>query len=222
MAARAVIAKKPKPAAKKLRAAQAPQASEPKIEWRYTGAPDPMAGTGATLIEQLVLWVVGLAGAALMIALAHGGWVTWSWWKTGLAAIIAFDLMGGAAAAALNSSKRFYFSPAKQNERGPLKLLKTGYYLPAISVHPILVYLVYRPQQAWIGLALYLIVGALAILVRKGPLYLARPIAVTSVIIAIVASFYFIDAPPGFEWMLPVLVLKLVLGHAVREEPYRP
>ena len=181
-----------------------------------------MAGTGATRIEQLTLWIVGLAGAALMFELARGGWVIWHWWETALAAIIAFDLMGGAAAAALNSSKRFYFSPAKPNEHGPLKLLKTGYYLPAISVHPILVYLVYRALDVWTGVALYLIVGAVAISVRKAPLYLARPLGVIAVIVAIIANLYFIDTPPGFEWMLPVLVLKLVLGHAVREEPYRP
>ena len=221
-AARAVIAKAPK-AIRKPKAAQTAEASEgPKIDWRYSGSPDPMTGTGAALSEQAIFWIVGLLGAALMIVLARGGWVLWNWWRTGLAAVIAFDLIGGAAAAALNSSKRFYFSPAKQNERGPLKLLKTGYYLPAISVHPILIYLIYRAQQAWVGFAIYLIVGAVAIGVRKAPLYLARPIAVTAVIAAIVASSYFIDVPPGFEWMLPVLVIKLVLGHAVREEPYRP
>ena len=181
-----------------------------------------MTGTGSVLSEQLVFWIAGLLGAALMIVLARGGWVLWNWWRTGLAAVIAFDLIGGAAAAALNSSKRFYFSAAKQNERGPLRLLKTGYYLPLISVHPILVYLIYRSPQAWMGFAIYLVVGAIAIGVRKAPLFLARPIAVTAVLTAIVTSFYFIDAPPGFEWMLPVLVIKLVLGHAVREEPYRP
>jgi hypothetical protein len=208
--------------AAEIRAESSAATRKPRIDWSYSGAPDPMAGTGATRIEQLVLWIVGLAGAALMFELSRGGWVTWNWWETTLAAIIAFDLMGGAAAAALNSSKRFYFSAVKRNERGPLKLLKTGYYLPAISVHPILVYLVYRQSEVWTGVAIYFIVGSIAILVRKAPLYLARPIAVTAVITAIAASFYFIDSPPGFEWMLPVLVIKLVLGHAVREEPYRP
>ncbi len=181
-----------------------------------------MAGTGATLIEHLVFWVVGLLGAALMVLLARGGWVAWTWWATGLAALIAFDLMGGAAAAALNSSKRFYFSPTKPDERGPIRYLKSGYYLPIISVHPMLVYLVYRSSEMWTGVAIYFIVGAVAILVRKAPLYLARTLAITAVIAAIVANIYFIPMPAGFEWMLPVLVLKLVLGHAVREEPYRP
>ena len=199
-----------------------PAPDTPKIEWRYSGVPNPMAGTGATVSEQLVFWASGFLGAALMVVLARGGWVLWNWWETGLAAVIAFDLIGGAAGAALNSSKRYYFSAPKPDERGPLRLLKTGYYLPAISVHPILVYLVYRASAVWTGVALYFVVGATAILVRWAPLYLARPLGVAAVIAALVANFYFVDAPPGFEWMLPVLVMKLVLGHAVREEPYRP
>jgi len=194
----------------------------PRIDWSYSGVPDPMAGTGATFIERLLFWIVGLIGAGLMILLAHGGWVAWSWWETALAALIAFDLIGGAAGAALNSSKRFYFSPVKPDEQGPLKYLKSGYYLPIISVHPILVYLVYRASSLWTGVAIYFAVGAIAILVRKAPLYLARPYGVIATVAAIIANIYFIPAPAGFEWMLPVLVLKLVLGHAVREEPYRP
>ena len=193
-----------------------------RIDWSYSGAPDPMAGTGATLSEQLVFWIVGIAGAGLMLIIGRGGWVLWNWWQTGLAALIAFDLIGGAAGAALNSSKRFYFSTVKPDERGPLKYLKSGYYLPIISVHPLLVYLIYSTPEMWTGVALYFIVGAVAILVRKAPLYLARPLAVTAVMTAIVVNTYFIPVPPGFEWMLPVLVLKMVLGHAVREEPYRP
>ena len=31
-----------------------------------------------------------------------------------------------------------------------------------------------------------------------------------------------VDAPDGLAWLGPVLVLKLVAAHAVREEPYRP
>jgi len=195
---------------------------EPLIDWNYSGTPDPMAGTGATAIEQLTLWIVGLAGAALTFTLYGAGYIGWSWWEAALAALVAFDLMGGAAAAALNSSKRFYFSPPKPGERGALRLLKTGYYLPAIHVHPMLVYLLYKPEEFWIGIAIYFVVGAAAILVRQAPLYLARPLAVVCVIAAIVANAYLIRPVTGFEWLLPVLVIKLVLGYAVREEPYRP
>jgi len=181
-----------------------------------------MAGTGANAIEQATFWVVGLAGAALMIALRLYGLIGWSWLEAGLAALVAFDLMGGAAGGALNSSKRFYFSPPKPDERGPVRLLKTSYYLPLISVHPMLVYLIYKPDEFMTGVAIYLAVGAVSILVHRAPLYLARPISVVCVMIAILINIYVIRPPAGFEWLLPVLTLKLVLGYACREEPYRP
>lgn len=31
-----------------------------------------------------------------------------------------------------------------------------------------------------------------------------------------------VAAPEGWAWFVPVFVAKLVVGHAVREEPYRP
>ena len=39
---------------------------------------------------------------------------------------------------------------------------------------------------------------------------------------AILANLYLIRPVPGFEWLIPALFLKIVYGHIVREEPYRP
>ena len=194
----------------------------PNIDWTYEGAPDPLTGTGATWLEQTIFWFAGLGGAALMLTFYFQGWIPWTWWQSIIAALIAFDLLGGAAAASLNSAKRWYFTPPKPNETGALRLLKSGYYLPAIQVHPMLVYLLFRNADFWTGIGIYFSVGTVAILVRAAPLYLARPLAVTSLIAAILANAYLLRAPAGFEWMLPVLVLKLVLRYGVREEPYRP
>ncbi len=51
----------------------------PNIDWDYEGAPDPIAGTGATISEQILMWVAGLSGAGFMIFLAHDGYVAWTW-----------------------------------------------------------------------------------------------------------------------------------------------
>jgi cell division protein FtsW (lipid II flippase) len=195
---------------------------QPNIDWSYSGAPDPLTGNGSTLIEQLLFWFAGIAGAALMFLFYFQGWIAWSWWEAVLSALIAFDLIGGAATASLNSSKRWYFTPPKPDEKGALRLLKSGYYLPAIHVHPMLVYMLFRPTDFGTGIAIYFIVGSAAILVRAAPLYLARPLAIVCVLAAVLANAYLLRAPAGFEWMLPALVLKLVLGYGVREEPYRP
>lgn len=39
---------------------------------------------------------------------------------------------------------------------------------------------------------------------------------------AILANLYLIRPVPEFEWLIPALFLKIVYGHIVREEPYRP
>jgi hypothetical protein len=39
---------------------------------------------------------------------------------------------------------------------------------------------------------------------------------------AVLVNSYVITVIPGFEWFLPVFILKLVVGHIIREEPYRP
>lgn len=42
------------------------------------------------------------------------------------------------------------------------------------------------------------------------------------VLTAIMLNLYVITAVQGFEWVVPVLFIKIIYGHLVREEPYRP
>jgi hypothetical protein len=39
---------------------------------------------------------------------------------------------------------------------------------------------------------------------------------------AILVNQYIFHSVIGFEWLIPALFLKIVYGHIVREEPYRP
>jgi hypothetical protein len=66
----------------------------------------------------------------------------------------------------------------------------------------------------------YLLVSAIVVLAT--PLYLKRPVAVVMASGAVLMNSYVITVVPGFEWFLPVFILKLVVGHIIREEPYRP
>jgi hypothetical protein len=40
--------------------------------------------------------------------------------------------------------------------------------------------------------------------------------------LVIIGNVYVVPAPPGLEWIVPILFVKVILGHLVREEPYRP
>jgi hypothetical protein len=51
---------------------------------------------------------------------------------------------------------------------------------------------------------------------------LQRPVAVFIILLVIIVNLYVIQPIAGFEWLAPLLFIKLILGHGVREEPYRP
>jgi hypothetical protein len=195
---------------------------EPNIDWSYEGTPDPIAGTGAAFGEQALMWLAGLAAAGLMIFLSQRGYLAWSWFQTAIGAVVAFDLVGGAVAFNLNSAKRFYHAPAQPSEHGLIRVMKGNFYVPATHLHPILVYLLYQSDEYLTGVAIYLAAAIAVALVRLAPLHLARPLAILLVLAASLSAIYGVSAVPGFEWLLPVLFLKLVLGFGVREEPYRP
>lgn len=42
------------------------------------------------------------------------------------------------------------------------------------------------------------------------------------ILTAIMVNFYMVAPVHGFEWLIPLLYLKIVYGHLVPEEPYRP
>lgn len=168
------------------------------------------------------MWAAGLGAAAFMIFLANNGYVAWGWFPAAIAAVVAFDLVGGAVAFNLNSAKRFYHSAPQASERGFVRWMKGRYWVPAVHFHPVLVYFLFRPDDWLTGIAIYLGTAASAALVRLAPYHLARPLAVLLVLASVFVAVYGPPAVPGFEWLLPVLFLKVVLGFGVREEPYRP
>jgi hypothetical protein len=84
-----------------------------------------------------------------------------------------------------------------------------------------LVGFLYPGGQSIAGVGWYLALLASTVLVSATPLYLRRPLAMLLVLLSLLAN-YGISPVPGFEWLMPGLFLKIVYGHTVREEPYRP
>jgi hypothetical protein len=63
--------------------------------------------------------------------------------------------------------------------------------------------------------------GSVLIIARM-PLYLRRPVALILVMLIVTLEHFFFSPTPAFEWFVLVFFLKLVAGHMVREERYRP
>lgn len=195
------------------------------IEWDVpNGArPDWLRGAGATRAERSVMWagaLVGVGYVAVMYARSEPG--GWSWWQYLLAAFLAWDLVGGAVSNASNSTKRQYFGADFAHVGGAARIVRAPIAFTALHVHPLVIVAVY-PHGTW-GWAIGLYLGALfgAVLVDNVvPQYLQRPTAMLVFCTVMLLSGSW-AAPPGWDWFAAIFLAKLVLAHAVREEPYRP
>ena len=191
------------------------------IDWNYSGSPDGFFGTGALPTERALVWIFGMGGTALVIWQAWTRSMPWTWWQYVMAALLALDVLGGVVANSLNSCKRFYHSAIQPGETGLIALSKNHFLFTLLHVHPLLIGFLFSPGWQY-GIYWYPALVLSAMLVRAVPLYLQRPGAMGLIMAAILANLYLIQPVSGFEWFIPALFLKIVYGHAVREEPYRP
>lgn len=197
----------------------------PVIDWRIpAGAPDDwLYGAGATRAERGIV----NAAAAIGVGLFAWYWLTgrygWAWWQYALGAALAIDLFGGAVANALGAAKRQYFGPPRSPESRSVRLLRNPVAFAAFHLHPLLVAWAYGVDALswWWAAGMYAAATVGSILVEAVPPYLARPTAML-VFVGAVVALGFVPAPPGWGWLPAVFLAKLVLAHAVREEPYRP
>ncbi len=194
-----------------------------EVNWAVPeGKPDAIFGTGATRAERALANIVGLIGASGITALALGLNAHWNWAQYVVAVLLAFDVVGGVVANGLNSAKRDHFGPnGERPETLGIKIVRRPILFTALHLHPILVALVFAPTLWWWGVIWYLFTLAGTIAVHRSALYLQRPIALAFCAIAGLAAF-FMPAPGLWAWLPVMLTMKLVLAHAVQEEPYRP
>ncbi|RLV57499.1 hypothetical protein D9V41_02405 [Aeromicrobium phragmitis] len=194
-----------------------------RIDWTPPiGKRDAIYGAGATRAERGLAVAAGGAGTALVLAWAWWGeQVPWVWWQWLLAAVIGFDVLGGVVANALNSAKRSHFGPAAPGASFGERLVRRPVLFAAVHVQPWIVALAFAPALWWWGAVWHLGVLAAVMIVVGAPLYLRRPVAAALVLLAVLGSMM-LGAPEGWSWLPAAMALKLVLAHAVREEPYRP
>lgn len=192
------------------------------IDWEYHGKPDALMGSGANRSEQVLVYAASLIGILLFLFFYLRQTWEWDWWGYLIAALIAADIFGGVVANALNSCKRFYHSPLKENEIGLTRLLKNPYFFSTLHVYPLLVALFYPPGDWLYGLAWYAALLISTVIVWQVPLYLQRPTSFFIIALAVIGNLYFIEPVHGFEWLVPLLFIKIIYGHHVQEEPYRP
>lgn len=191
------------------------------IEWGYSGRADPICGTGATRAERLLAYGMATLFTGIVLVTNHyQGASPVEGWRIALLAFFAFDIAGGAVANMLNSCKRFYHTGLKPSEGYGARLAKNSTLFTAVHVHPIIAAYFFHGNvvnaAVW-----YLLLQLSVALILALPLYLRRAGATAAIVLAVIGSQSFLPLGPGLEWFIPCLFIKMVLGHAVREEPYR-
>jgi hypothetical protein len=182
------------------------------------GAWDKFVGPGATPAEE---WLQ--LGGGLALALALGALLLtrreslgWSALQTGVAALLAFDLIGGIITNATSAAKRWYHRPGQDGLRPHMT------FIAVHAVHLLAVAALFRGMDwAFFGVMLgYLLAAAVAILWT--PLYLQRPLAFMLYCGAFLLGAYVFPPTPGLEWFVPFFFLKLLVSHLLKEAPYTP
>ncbi|MEJ2599475.1 MAG: heparan-alpha-glucosaminide N-acetyltransferase domain-containing protein [Anaerolineales bacterium] len=187
----------------------------PQPRFGFNGAIDKFFGPGTTKAEAWIeaAFCVGAGIAMPIYAFANG--FNWSLIQYILATWLAFDLVGGIITNATSSAKRWYHREGQGfQERYAFIALHVVYIL-------LVAWLFRSMDWLYFGiLAIYLLGAALIIL--KIPLYLQRPIAFGALAISLLVNYYVFSPTLGLEWFVPFLFFKLLVSHALREEPYRP
>lgn len=180
-----------------------------------------LTGAGATRAERTLVYATGVVGAALIWQVFQYG-EAWNVWQVVLALVITADLFGGAVANALSSTKRQYWAPIPPGAPSWVRLVRDPGLFTALHIYPLVIVALY-PGGSWIwGIGWYLgTLAAVVLVARIVPGYLQRPTAMAIFVLALPLALAF-PGPPGWSWLPPVLLAKLILAHAVHEEAYRP
>ncbi|AIW22798.1 membrane protein (plasmid) [Vibrio coralliilyticus] len=192
---------------------------EAPINWQCKGKFRFSTGYGATKAESAIANYAAFIAPVLLYVLVWKE-LDWSGSQIVVAAILTLDMIGGVLTNSLGSMKRYLHANQNLDVNWLGRLVGSKFLFPAIHFQLFLVPLcfdiVWSYAFFWYGMMMVSIA-----IVHFTPLYLQRPVALLIVMLSIIVA-QIIPSPAGLEWLAPIFMIKLVLSHGVREEPYRP
>jgi hypothetical protein len=168
-----------------------------------------LVAPGAGAAESALCYLTGAAGAGVAVLGAHRAGV--GVLAIAVLAVVAFDLVGGVVVNATAAAGRRFHGPGRRPAH------RLGFV--AAHVQPFLLALVV-PGFGWTAAALsygLALGGAVAVLTATPPL--RRPLAYAITALGSVAALVAAPLPAFLAWVTPVLLVKLLLGHLLPEEP---
>lgn len=195
----------------------------PVIEWLPPaprqgplGAWDRFVGPGATSAEEWVQLIFGLGIAvACLASFGWSGGFAAGPVAIGVAIVLAADLGGGLVTNATSAAKRWYHRPGHGRAA----------HLKFVAVHGVHIVAVAAAFAADGVLYFCMVYGYLMLsagLIVVAPLYLQRPVAMGAAGLGIALAQLPLLAVPALGWFLPLLLLKLLVAHLLKEAPYAP
>ncbi|GAL03812.1 hypothetical protein JCM19237_6706 [Photobacterium aphoticum] len=189
------------------------------INWDCEGKFNFTTGFGATKAESVIANYAALI-APVILYFFSWQYLGWSWVQIILAALLTLDMIGGVLTNSLGSMKRYLHTEQSLEVSWLGKLVGSKFLFPAVHFQlfavPLCFDIAWSYAFFWYGLMM-----AAIIVLHWLPMYLHRPVALLVVMLSIILSTL-VPSPVGLAWLAPIFIIKLVLSHGVREEPYRP
>ncbi len=189
------------------------------INWDCAGKFNFTTGFGATKAESMI---ANYAAFIAPVILYFSAWqqLEWSWLQIIVAAVLTLDMIGGVLSNSLGSMKRFLHTDQTLELTWMGKLVGSRFLFPAIHFQLFLVPVCFDITWSYAFFWYAMMLGSI-VLLHFLPMYLHRPVALLVVMLSIIVASL-LPTPVGLEWLAPIFMIKLVLSHGVREEPYRP
>nr|WP_192867649.1 hypothetical protein [Thaumasiovibrio occultus] len=189
------------------------------INWDCEGKFNFTTGFGATKAESIIANYAALIAPVILYFFSWHA-LAWSSLQVVVAALLTLDMIGGVLSNSLGSMKRFLHTDQSLELSWMGKLVGSKFLFPSVHFQlfavPLCFDIGWSYAFIWYGVMMSAIVFLHAM-----PMYLHRPIALIVVMISIILATL-LASPVGLEWLAPIFIIKLVLSHGVREEPYRP
>jgi len=190
------------------------------IDWNCAGKFNATAGYSPTKAESAIAnYAAFLAPVILYFVMWNK--LDWSILQFAVASFLALDMVGGVLTNSLGSMKRFLHTNQTLDLNWLAKLVGSKFLFPAVHFQIFVVPLCFDVTWGyaffWYGFMM-----ASIVFIHMLPQYIHRPVALLFVMLSIMLSQVAFVGPVGLEWLASFYIIKLVLSHGVREEPYRP
>ncbi|MDY6782847.1 MAG: hypothetical protein SW833_09925 [Cyanobacteriota bacterium] len=177
----------------------------------FPGIWDSIVGPNMPATEMWLFVIPTLIATVAVPLYAVLNELGWNLVQLTIAAILAFDLVGGAIVNSTQTTKRWHHKPEYR--------FKHHFLFVAIHLHPLIVAWLYPGGNWTYSLFAYSYLIFATALILLSPPYLQRAVSIILYMGSLLLSSYLLSPIPGMEWFLPVYFLKLLISYLPQDIP---